>query len=149
MVLAAAGVVATRGARPNVRAGGAPKWRRTCWVANACLSVDETPGVADKPGVKAHHLTRIQTGAVGDAAPSSLEDRIAETVAAAVARAIEPLRVNLERVLAAQGPQLLTIPEFAERVRRSVRTVERWIKEGTVDAVRVGEVWMVRLPAGR
>lgn len=98
--------------------------------------------------MKAHHqLTRIPTAA-GDAA-KSLDDRIEQAVAAAVARALEPVLERLERALAAQGPQLLTFREFAERVGRSVRSVERWVKEGKVDVVLVGEVRMVRLPHGR
>jgi len=46
---------------------------------------------------------------------------------------------------AAPQPTLLTIPDVAERLQVSTRTVSRWIAAETLTSVRIGRV--VRVPA--
>ncbi len=39
--------------------------------------------------------------------------------------------------------ELLTVKEFAERVRVSVSTVRNWIKAGTIKAVQIGRSYKI------
>ena len=56
-------------------------------------------------------------------------------------------RPKLQADLGPAAPEhtLLTVPEVAESLRVSTRTVRRWIASGTLQCVRIGRV--VRVPA--
>lgn len=46
---------------------------------------------------------------------------------------------------APQTPErLLTIPEAAEFLRVSTKTIRRWITAGTLAAARLGQQWRIR-----
>jgi excisionase family DNA binding protein len=57
------------------------------------------------------------------------------------------LRAELERLHARRpGGELLTLPEAARRLKKSLRTVERWAKNGQLQVVPIGGARYVRLP---
>jgi excisionase family DNA binding protein len=58
------------------------------------------------------------------------------------------LRVEVERLQGGPAGELLPLPEAARRLGKSLRTVERWAKEGRIEVVPVGAARLVRLPAG-
>lgn len=62
-----------------------------------------------------------------------------------VRRAVEPLRVEVERLRGAGEPQV-TIPEAARRLDVTTRAVQRWLKDGRLELVLAGGVRMVRWP---
>lgn len=65
-----------------------------------------------------------------------------------VARAMEPIRAELAQLRGQQGGELLTLPDAAVRLKRSLRTVERWAKAGQLQVVPIGGSRYVRLPTG-
>lgn len=78
----------------------------------------------------------------------SLEEHIAEVVAAAVARELAPLRAELERIRAGgDGSVLVPLPEAARRLGVKLRTVQQRAKDGRLEVERVAGERMVRLPA--
>ncbi len=77
----------------------------------------------------------------------SLEEQIASTVEAAVRRAVEPLRVELERLRGGDGTVLVSLPEAARRLGVDLRTIQRRAKDGRLEVVLVGGERMARLPA--
>lgn len=82
------------------------------------------------------------------AAARTLEETIAETVEAAVRRAVEPLRVELERLRGSNdGGVLVSYPEAALRLGISLRSVQQRVKDGRLSVEMVGGERMVRLPA--
>lgn len=79
---------------------------------------------------------------------AALEAIIAESVEQAVRRAIEPLRLELERLRSANGPELVPLPEAARRLGITLRAVQQRAKDGRLTVEMVGGERMVRLPAG-
>jgi predicted DNA-binding protein (UPF0251 family) len=75
----------------------------------------------------------------------SLEDALDERIAAAVERAVAPLRQELERLRAGAEGQI-PIPEAARRLGVTTRAVQRWLKDGRLELVLAGGVRMVRWP---
>lgn len=75
----------------------------------------------------------------------SLEERIAQVVEETVRRAVEPLREEIQRLRAANEPQI-TIAQAAERLSVSTRCVQRWLKDGRLELVMAGGIRMVRWP---
>lgn len=71
-----------------------------------------------------------------------------EEIEAAVARAVAPLRAELEALRGERGGVVVPFPEAARRLGVSLRAVQRWAKAGRLEVVPVGGVRMVRLPAG-
>lgn len=65
-----------------------------------------------------------------------------------LARAVAPLRAELERMRGHQAGDLVTLPEAARRLGVSPRTVQRWAKQGQLEVIRVGASRRVRLPEG-
>lgn len=65
---------------------------------------------------------------------------------AEIARAIEPLRVQLERLQADRSSDPISIPEAARRLGVTVRSINRWIRAGELKTVQVGGVRRVMLP---
>lgn len=85
--------------------------------------------------VPAHTLTLILS-------PEDLE--------AAIRRAVEPLRLEIERLKGEKIPELVSLEEAARRIGVSKRTVQRWVKERRdgLEEEWVGGARMVRLPPG-
>ncbi len=77
----------------------------------------------------------------------TLEDLIAEAVEPAVARALAPVLVELERLKGNDGMVLVSLPEAARRLGVDIRTVQRRAKDGRVEVVEVGGERLARLPA--
>jgi excisionase family DNA binding protein len=44
----------------------------------------------------------------------------------------------------AADPQLLTVPQVAERLQVTAQTIRNWIDHGTLPAVRIGRAFRVR-----
>jgi hypothetical protein len=78
----------------------------------------------------------------------SLEEIIAEMVEAKLEAKVAPLRLKLERLTAAAGPELVPFAEAARRLGKTVRHVQRCAADGRLQVEIVGGVRMVRLPAG-
>lgn len=76
-----------------------------------------------------------------DAEANDLPDWLRSRDVSTVGRPKLPVRPEP----AASPHALLTIPEVAERMRVSTRTVFRWIASGTLRSVQIGRV--VRVPA--
>lgn len=70
-----------------------------------------------------------------------------EQLEAVIRRALEPLRLELEK-LRGQQPTLVGFPEAARRLGVSLRAVQKWAKDGRLEVEQVGGVRMVRLPSG-
>jgi excisionase family DNA binding protein len=81
---------------------------------------------------------------MGDAA-RTMEELIREQVAAEVEARVAPLRAELDRLRTANEGWIL-IPEAAQRLGVTVRTVQRWLRDGRLEAERVGPVRMVKWP---
>lgn len=77
----------------------------------------------------------------------SFEEAIAQTIEAAVERAIAPLRLELERLRGGDGTVLVPLPEAARRLGVDLRTVQRRAKDGRLEVEMVGGERMARLPA--
>lgn len=77
----------------------------------------------------------------------SLEEHIAEVVAAAVARELAPLLLELERLRGGDGTVLVSLPEAARRLGVKLRTVQERAKDGRLQVEIVGGERLVRLPA--
>jgi excisionase family DNA binding protein len=71
-----------------------------------------------------------------------------EQLEALVRRATEPLRVELERIRGDRGGELVSLAEAARRLGRDIRTIQRWVKNGTMPVELVGGARLVRLPHG-
>jgi excisionase family DNA binding protein len=71
-----------------------------------------------------------------------------EQIADIVRREVEPLRLELEKIRGVGGGELLPMPEAARRLGVSPRTVQRWVKSGSLEVVRIGGSRRVRLPGG-
>lgn len=70
----------------------------------------------------------------------------AEEVEALIERRVAPLRAELERLRVANDSQV-TIPEAARRLGKTVRHVQRCLRDGRLEeAPAVGGVRMVRWP---
>lgn len=63
-----------------------------------------------------------------------------------IARALDPLRVQLEQLRKERSGDPVPIPEAARRLGVTVRTVERWLKAGELRAVPIGGRRYVVLP---
>jgi excisionase family DNA binding protein len=77
-----------------------------------------------------------------------IEQLIRDLVAAEVARGVEPLRRDLERLRAelAGADGMVTQDEAARRLGVTRRAVQRWLRDGRLEAVPAGGVRMVRWP---
>jgi excisionase family DNA binding protein len=75
----------------------------------------------------------------------TLDETIASTVEAAVARAVEPLRRELVALRHAQDAGAMTVAEAARRLGVSPRTVQRQVAAGKLPAIRLGR--SVRIPS--
>lgn len=75
----------------------------------------------------------------------TLDESIAATVEAAVARAVEPLRREVAALRRAQDAGAMTVNEAARRLGVSPRTVQRQVAAGRLPAIRLGR--SVRIPA--
>jgi excisionase family DNA binding protein len=78
---------------------------------------------------------------------------IEETISAAVAASVTPLFAELRRISAeletlrrALPPQLVTLPEAAQRLGLSLATVRRRVKDGSLPSQRIGR--SVRVDVG-
>lgn len=78
----------------------------------------------------------------------SLEESIAETVEAAVRRALAPLQAEIERLRGERTAELVTPEEAARRLGRTPRTVQRWMRDGRLEVECVAGARLVRLPPG-
>lgn len=67
---------------------------------------------------------------------------------AAIRRAIEPLRLEVERLRSERSHGPIRIAEAARRLGVTPRSIQRWIKDGRLEAVRVGGLRCVVLPYG-
>lgn len=67
---------------------------------------------------------------------------------AALLAELRELRAAVERLQTRNEGELLTLPAAADRLGRSLRTVERWAQRGALEVVHVGGARYVRLPAG-
>lgn len=95
-------------------------------------------------GVVATRLSedrRVSTGAAG------FEAMLADLVRQAVREAVEPLRLEVER-LRGDRATLVPFPEAARRLGVSLRAVQKWAKDGRLEVVPVGGLRMIRLPDG-
>jgi hypothetical protein len=61
---------------------------------------------------------------------------------------VGPLRLELERLRAGAGPELVPFPDAARRLNKTLRHVQRCAADGRLQVEIVGGVRMVRLPAG-
>lgn len=61
---------------------------------------------------------------------------------------LRQLRFEVERLKGRPSGELLTLPEAARRLGKSLRTVERWAKAGHLKVEPIGEARYVRLPGG-
>lgn len=77
----------------------------------------------------------------------SLEEQIAAAVEGAVARAVAPLTAEIARLRELEEDRGITKAEAAKRLGVSVRTVEREIKAGRIQAMKVGGSTRVPLSA--
>lgn len=68
-----------------------------------------------------------------------------EELDARIDRALEPLRLEIERLRGVAGPELVTTAEAARRLGVTARAVQRWAKDGRVETEFVGGVRLVRL----
>jgi excisionase family DNA binding protein len=75
--------------------------------------------------------------------PEELEAR----VAAAVGRALEPVRAELARLREERAAEPLTMREAAKRLGVSLRTVERRVAAGEFRVVRTGRAVRVFIPS--
>jgi excisionase family DNA binding protein len=75
----------------------------------------------------------------------TLEDTILAAVRQAVAAELAPLRRDLAALRDAQRSELVETAEAARRLRVSVRTVQRMVRDGELPSVRVGRSYRVRL----
>lgn len=63
-----------------------------------------------------------------------------------VREAVEPLRLEIERLRGAASDGMLRQDEAAARLGVERRTIQRWLRDGRLEAVPVGGVRMVRWP---
>ncbi len=86
-------------------------------------------------------------GALSRAASSSdVGQAIRDLVADEVARAVAPLRAEVERLRAAASDGMVTQDEAARRLGVTRRAVQRWLRDGRLEVVAAGGVRMVRWP---
>ncbi len=69
-----------------------------------------------------------------------------EVIEQKVEEAVAPLRAEVARLRAGAGDGMLRQDEAAERLGVDRRTVQRWLKDGRLEAVQAGGVRMVRWP---
>lgn len=69
-----------------------------------------------------------------------------EEIRAIVSAAVEPLRLEIEKLRSDRSQEPVPIPEAARRLNRSVRWVQEQLKRGELEAVQVGGSRYVRLP---
>lgn len=77
---------------------------------------------------------------------AAVERALEELVSSLVEERIAPLRAELERLRAFADTGPITIPEASRRLGVSVRCVQRWLRDGRLEAVPVGGVRLVRWP---
>jgi hypothetical protein len=77
---------------------------------------------------------------VGEVLAAALEEMVEARVA--------PLRLELERMRARSGPELVPFADAARRLGKTLRHVQRGAADGRLEVEVVGGVRMVRLPAG-
>lgn len=68
-----------------------------------------------------------------------------DDVRAMIDQALTPLRLELERLRGAAGPELMTTAEAARRLGVTQRAVQRWASDGRLTTEMVGGVRLVRL----
>jgi len=79
---------------------------------------------------------------------SPLEARFAELIRQVVRKELAPLRLELERLRAGRAEPAVTIPEAARRLGKTVRHVQRCLRDGRLEAASpVAGVRMVRWPS--
>lgn len=66
---------------------------------------------------------------------------------AEIRAAIEPLRLELERLRSGDGAVLVSLPEAARRLGITLRSVQKRAKDGRLQVEIVGGERMARLPA--
>jgi excisionase family DNA binding protein len=69
-------------------------------------------------------------------------------VRAAVRAELVPLRAALERLEVERRRDPVSIPEAARRLGVTVRSVNRWIRDGSLKVVPIGGLRYVVLPSG-
>lgn len=82
------------------------------------------------------------------ASPQALAVLTAEQLREVVREAVEPLRLELERIRSGDACVLVPYAETARRLGISLRSVQRRVKDGRIEVVEVGGERMCRLPAG-
>jgi excisionase family DNA binding protein len=75
----------------------------------------------------------------------TLEAAIAEALRTVVREEIAPLRAELAQLRQQQAEEGITEAEAARRLKVSVRTIQRWCRRGTLEAVKVDGVRRVLL----
>ena len=75
----------------------------------------------------------------------TLEQTLTAAVEQAVRRAVEPLRQELEKLRAEQHAEAVSVREAARRLGVSARTVQRMIRRGELQSVRVGGARRVQI----
>lgn len=60
-------------------------------------------------------------------------------------REVKRLHQRLDAIEMQPKPEWVTVPEYAEMVGRTTRTIRNWIDSGKVETKRDGEVTLVRL----
>ena len=83
---------------------------------------------------------------MGELAVISAEELEAR-LSAAVARALEPVRAELQRLRTERSAAPVTMREAARRLGVSLRTVERRVRAGELQAKRTGRAVRVIRPA--
>jgi excisionase family DNA binding protein len=63
-----------------------------------------------------------------------------------ISKALEPLRLEIERLRAERTSDPVPVPEAARRLGVSTRSVQRWIKANELQSVHIGGRQYVVLP---
>ena len=69
-----------------------------------------------------------------------------EELEALIRRALEPLRAEVQRLQADRSRDPVPIPDAARRLGVTVRSVNRWIRDGKLKTVPMGGLRFVLLP---
>lgn len=62
----------------------------------------------------------------------------------AIMSELAALRREIAGVRMAPAPEWLPLPDYAEKVGRTTKTVRNWVRDGLVESKRDGNVLMIR-----